>query len=228
MTGPLADARHELFAQAVASGNRLQAAYELAGFVGKDPKLSWKLRHRAVVDARVRELLQGRVQAQTRSFVRRQKSKGDLLQRALKELEAIAFHDVREVAAWRREPVLNPDGEVTGYRNALAIRDSADLTPEAAKAIKSAFTKGGEIRIDMHDKRQALEAIIKILTKSEVPAAGSVTINQTNVGQMSALETAKRVHFLLAASQHAQATAAPLIDAQPVRKSEDTDVPTGS
>jgi hypothetical protein len=69
------------------------------------------------------------------------------------------------------------------------------------------FPKGGALRIDVHDKGAALEAIVKILTKSEVPPAGSVTINQTNVGPMSALEVAKRVHLRLVAARHAQAAA---------------------
>src|ERR1700729_3617828 len=104
---PLANSRHEAFARAIAQGHRLASAYEIAGFTGKSRRLSWELRHRPVVDARIASLLESRVQADTRAYRRREKRHGDVLDRAIRELEAIAFQDVREVADWRREPVLN-------------------------------------------------------------------------------------------------------------------------
>lgn len=233
---PLDNPRHETFALAVANGSKLHEAYELAGFTGKSRRLSWELRHRPEVDARVKWMLDQRVKAQTRSFVRRQKSKGDLLDRAIRELEAIAFQDIREVADWRREPVLNADGEVIGTESSLVIRDAADLSSSASKAIKSVFLKGGALRVDLHDKRAALEAIVKLLAGQSAQPAGNVNVTQINVGQMGALDMAKRVHFLLAAARHAQAAApaAPVIEAAPagpvfegraVGNSEETDVP---
>lgn len=199
---PLKSPRHEAFAIAVANGAKLKDAYAKAGFDGKNPKLSWLLRHKPEVDARIRWMLDERVKADTRAFTRRQKGKGDLLQRALKRLEDIAFVDVREVANWKREPVLNADGEVISEGESLVIRDSRDLTPQAAAAIKSVFTKSGRLRVEMHDAKAALVDIVKLLSGSDAqPSGGNVNVTQINVGGTDALEAAKRVSFLLAAAR---------------------------
>jgi hypothetical protein len=194
--------KHEAFAAAVANGHKLQQAHKLAGFEGATYAAAWQLRRNPKVDARIRWMLEERVKADTRAFTRRQKGKGDLLQRALKRLEDIAFVDVREVANWRREPVLNADGEVIGEGESLMIRDSRDLTPAAAAAIKNVFTKSGRIRVEMHDAKAALVDIVKLLSGSDAqPSGGNVTVNQINVGETGALEALKRVSFLLAAAR---------------------------
>ena len=126
------------------------------------------------------------------------------MDRAIRELEAIAFHDIREVADWRREVKIGADGEVIGTNSTLVIRDAADLPACASKAIKSVFLKGGALRIDMHDKRQALVDIIKLLTGSDAAQPSKVAVTQLNIGAVDALEAAKRVSFLLAATQAKQ------------------------
>ena len=173
---PLPNSRHELFARAIAQGHRLGPAYERAGFAGKSRRLSWELRHRPEVDARIAWLLQERVKADTRAYRRREKQHGDLMDRAIRELEAIAFHDIREVADWRREVRVNVDGEVIGADSSLVIRDAADLPACASKAIKSVFLKGGALRIDMHDKRQALVDLVKLLKGDDIAPPGNVKI----------------------------------------------------
>src|SRR5271163_3684003 len=124
---PLPNSRHEAFARAIAQGHRLGPAYERAGFAGKSRRLSWELRHRPEIDARIAWLLGERVEADTRAYRRRQKRDGDLRERAIRELEAIAFHDIREVADWRREVRVNANGEIIGADSSLVIRDAADL-----------------------------------------------------------------------------------------------------
>jgi hypothetical protein len=210
---PLPNSRHESFARAIARGHRLGPAYERAGFAGKSRRLSWELRHRPKVDARIAWLLQERVKADTR-----EKQHGDLMDRAIRELEAIAFHDIREVADWRREVKIGADGEVIGADSTLAIRDAADLPACASKAIKSVFLKGGSLRIDMHDKRQALVDLVKLLKGDDVAAPRNVSIQQVNIGATDAFEAAKRVSFLLAAARAREADR-PIIDASPVQAS---------
>ena len=208
--GPLKNARHEVFAQAIAGGHKLQAAYARAGFFGKDPKLSWLLRHRPEVDGRIRWLLQSRVRTETRAFARREKTKGDLLERALKELADIAFSDIREVANWRREPVTNADGEVVDVTETVAFRDSASLPSNAAKAVKGLLFKSGRVQLEMHDKRAALESLIKLLSGDNAPAPPIVTVNQVNVGALDAMETARRLAFVIEAARQSALAKPPI------------------
>ena len=125
MSEPLKNPRHEAFALAVANGHKLQRAHELAEFK-PDGKTAWTLRHRPDVSRRVEEILKHRVRSDTRTFVRRQKSNDDLLQRAFRGLEAIAFQDLREVANWRAEPQLNEAGEVTSFGKEPGPKPSPD------------------------------------------------------------------------------------------------------
>ena len=198
---PLPSPRHEAFAVAVANGSKLKDAYAIAGFTGLSPKLSWELRHKPHVDARVRWLLDERVKASTRTFVRRQKKDGDLLARALQKLDDIISTDVREIVDWRREPVLNDNGEVIDIAETVAIKDSAKISARAASAIRGVFTKSGKIRLELHDQRAAASDIVKLLSGSDAQPASNVTVNQINVGTTDALEAAKRVSFLLAAAR---------------------------
>lgn len=122
----------------------------------------------------------------------------------MKELEDIAFQDIREVVDWRREPVTNAEGEVVDVTETMAIRDSKALTPAAAKSVKGVFLKSGKLRVEMHDKRAALEALAKILKGDDVQPAGNVTVNQVNVGNVDAIGAAQRVAFLLAAASQRQ------------------------
>ena len=193
--------QREAFALAIANGAKLQEAHAIAGYEGKSAVAAWKVRHAPDVDARVRWLLNERVKANTRSFVRRKKTSGDLLARVVKELEDIAFQDIREVVDFRREAQTNAAGEVIGVADVVQVRDSSKLTPAAAKAIKGVFLKSGALRVEMHDKRAALEALAKILKGDDVQPAGNITVNQVNVGQTDALDAARRVAFLLAAAR---------------------------
>lgn len=223
-SSPLPNARRERFAVLVANGRTLKDAHKLAGFEGKSNTLPARLRYEPDVDARVTALLQERVDASTRIFARRQKKHGDTLQWAIKELEAIASVDPGEIFNWKRVSVLNAAGEVTGERHDVQVQDSAKLSPAARKAIKGVFLKGDNLRVETHDKAAALVSLIKVLTGSDADKP-NVTINQVNVGQVSAEDAARRVAFLLAAgraSMDAQ-PAIKTIEGSAVHNSKDTD-----
>jgi hypothetical protein len=99
-----------------------------------------------------------------------------------------------------------------------------DLPASASKAIKSVFLKGGALRIDMHDKRQALVDLVKLLKGDDVAQPGNVSIQQVNIGALDALEAAKRVSFLLAAARSREAAkpSPPTIEGEAVHDSTKT------
>lgn len=217
-SSPLPNARHEAFALAVSTGRKLLDAYAAAGFTGKTHASAWKLRHDPRVAARVNALAMERVKADTRSFTRRQKVKGDILDAAVKRLADLAFTDLREIVSWADEPEFDADGALVTVRKRLVLRDSADISPQAATLLKGAFVKAGEVRIETHDQRAALVDLVKLLKGSDA-APSQVTVNQVNVGSMSAIDAAQRVAFLLAAAArietHDQRAAPPMLDVTP-------------
>lgn len=214
---PLSPQR-EAFCAAICRGAKLQEAHNISGFRGSSHAAAWQLRHTPEVDARIRWLLKERVKAENARFARRQKMKGDLLERVVKELEAIAFCDIGEVVDLRKEPVLNDAGEVVEVRDALRIRETASMPAEARKAIKALFMKSGQVRIEMADKRAALETLARILKGDDAATSNVTNVTQVNVGAMSATDVAQRIAFLLAAAA-ARPPSEPLIEAQPIRKS---------
>lgn len=216
-SSPLRNARHEAFAHQIVAGDKLADAYLRAGFktVKTDDakQMGYRLRKRPEVAARVDWLLKRRVEAGTRSFTRRQKKSGDLLARVVAELEDIAFQDVREIADWRREAVTNAEGEVIDVIETLALKDSAKLTSAAARSVKAVFRKGDSVRLELHDKRAALEALAKILKGGDVAVTNNVTVNSVSVGSVGAMDLAQRVAFLLSAASAQKAPAMKTIEA---------------
>jgi phage terminase small subunit len=216
MNAILKNARHEAFALQIANGHKLERAHELAGFK-PDRKTAWTLRHRPDISRRVEELLKERVQADTRRRVRREKKDEDLRDRVIEELRRIAFADVREVMKWNREPVMSPDGEVLDIVDRVTVTASDKLTDSSAAAIKSVFQKAGSLRVELHDKRAALEALAKILKGDDVQPAGAIKVTQVNVGSLGAVDIAQRIAFLMSsAAAAAQRQPAPeVIEADP-------------
>jgi hypothetical protein len=216
-SNPLHNARHEAFALAIAAGHRLVAAYQCAGFTSKDPKQAWLLRHRPEVNARVEWLLNERVRRDTKRFVRHQKKIEDLQLAALEELKNIAFADVREVAQWGPKPTFSPDGDLIGIEEQVRVTPADQLSEAAAASIKGVFAKAGGVRLELHDKRQALVDILKITGafKDDRPPAASLTVNQVNIGHMNAIDAARRVAFLIRSATALAPTAPQLIGEQP-------------
>lgn len=61
-------------------------------------------------------------------------------------------------------------------------------------------TKSGALKVDMHDKLNAMNSLAKVLGlwQEPTPQAPSVTVTQLNVGDVAAVEVARRLAYLLA------------------------------
>jgi phage terminase small subunit len=154
--GPLANQRHERFAQALAQGKTATEAYVLAGYKANDGNAS-RMKGNERISARVQEIV-GR--AAERAEVS--------LERILRGLAAIAFADIRKAVTWRPSVQVREEDE-DGQRvkvivSAVLLVPSEKLDENTAAAI-SAVSQGpaGTLRIKMHDKLAALVALGKHL-----------------------------------------------------------------
>lgn len=204
---PLANVKHERFCWAIVQGHRLGLAYEIAGFGGKSPRLPWQLRHKPSVDARINWLLAKRIEDDTKAHHKAERKISDTRERVIRELERLAFNDVRNLVQWGRKPVYDEDGQVVGFVDDMTVRPSHLMTPEQAASVRSVTTKSGTLKFEMHDKLGALEKLAKVLGLYVEPVAPafvsqSVTVNQLNVNDDNALEAARRLAFALAKLSH--------------------------
>jgi hypothetical protein len=194
----------------VAQGVKVKDAYTKAGYTGGD-LARYDLRRSADVDARVNWILAQRIEADTKRRHASEKPIADLNTRVLRELEMIAFSDTREIVQWQRIPLLDPDGNVTGFRDEITPTPSHKLKASAAAAIKGVSTKSGSLKIETHDKLAALAQLARILGLChDATPSTNVTMTQVNIGgESTALESARRLAFALAAAQHAALYAPP-------------------
>jgi hypothetical protein len=207
---PLAHTPREMFAQAIARGIDVETAYRQAGYKGnRDSRGS--LRRAPDVEARVNCLLQERINADTRARHRREKPIADLKTKVVRELERLAFSDARDVVQWGREAVVDRNGNVTGFEERVSPTPSRNLSAAAAAAVKGVTTKAGSLKVELHDKLQALDKLAKILGLMQDATPSSVTVNQVNVsqGNDTALEAARRLAFAIEAARVAGQLAAP-------------------
>jgi hypothetical protein len=206
---PLPDARRELFAQRVASGVPVRTAYEMSGYTGGRFAMHDVRRHPAV-EARVNWLLNERVQREAQATFKPEKKLNDLRLRVLRRLERIAFGDVRAVASWGKRPILDADGNLTGFADRVDVTPSDKLTHDAAAMVKSVFTKSGELRLELHDPQPALEKLCKALGIYAEPALPPPSPSLTvNIGSEGAADAVRRIAFLLAAAAAQGADAKP-------------------
>ncbi len=205
---PLKIVAREMFAQHVANGVKVADAYTLSGYRG-GPRDRWAIRNAREVAARINFLLERRVQLSAQAALRPEKQLGDLRLRVLRKLERIALGDIRQVANWSKRPILDADGNLTGFQDVVDITPSARLTHDAAAAVKGVFVKAGEVRLELHDPQPALEKLCKALGIYADAAPAPATVNQVNVGT-DAGETVKRIAFLLAAAAAQRAKPEPL------------------
>lgn len=215
---PLANVKHERFCWAIVQGRRLGPAYELAGFAGKSPRLPWQLRHKPAVDARINRLLEKRIEEDTRARHKAERKIPETRERVIRELERMAFNDVRDLVAWDKRAVLDEEGQVIGFEDIMVVKPSRLMTPDQAAGVRSVTTKSGALKFEMHDKLGALEKLAKVLGLYQEPAAPtpvqSVTLNQINFNNDNALEAARRLAFALAkAAQMDQGRPLPVGDA---------------
>lgn len=210
----------------VAQGVPVRDAYQRAGYKGGDVART-ELRRDPDIDARVKWLLMHRVETDTQARHAREKKTVDRRERWFKEIEKLAYSDVRDVVQWERVPIIDAEGNVTGYEDAMTATPSRKLSPRQAGAIKGVTTKSGALKIDMHDKAQALDKLGKALGifSDSTPALPSVTVNQLNVGDVSALEAARRMAYLLASAGRLEAPQAMTIEGEVSDEPEKTAKP---
>lgn len=209
-SNPLKNAPRELFCQMIAQGVKGQEAYKRAGFAGGD-QARWQLRNDPEVLARVQWLLKYRVEQQTIAQFRPEKNRLNRQDRIARELERIAFGDVRSLVSWERKAELDQDGNVVGMVDAVAPIASHQLSRDAAAMVKGISTKSGSVKIEAHDKLRAIEALMKIEgmgMESSAPPP-SVTVNNLTV-QAGAIDDVRRIAFLLAAAENAPKPMEPL------------------
>lgn len=143
---PLANERHEIFAQAVACRGASDAeAYAAAGYAGgrNATRNAYRLQQRPTIAARIAHLK------------RRAAGKAEVtLARWLEEVAGIAFADIRDVLDF------GPDG--------VRLKAGADLRPEHAALIAEvAETKDGGQRVKLHSKMDALDKLARALSYYE-------------------------------------------------------------
>jgi hypothetical protein len=119
----------------------------------------------------------------------------------IRELERIAYSDTPDVVQWDREPELDGDGNVIGFKDSMEVTPSRLLTREQTAQIKSATTKGGALKFETYDKLAALTQLAKILGVAPEPppqsvSSATVNLQQVNIGGPdSALESLRRLAF---------------------------------
>jgi hypothetical protein len=215
---PLKHPRREIFAQAVARGVNVDAAYHEAGYTGNSASRR-ELRCAADVDARIRWLLVQRIEADAQARARVIEKEHDARLRLIQHLEVLAYSDTRDVVQWDRDPLIDEDGTLLGWKDRMEVTPSRLLTREQAAMVRSVTTKSGRIKFEVIDRLVALEKLAKVLGLPSDVTPPTVTNTQVNVGHMhvdsnvNALEAVRRLAFALqkAARVHPllEATATP-------------------
>lgn len=135
----LSNPKHELFAQELAQGKNVAAAYAAAGYAPSDSNCS-RLNGNAKVKARVNELLAASA-----------KKAGVTIDRIVKELAKIGFANASDYFTW------GPNG--------VSIKPSSELTPDqlavVAEVQETRSRGAGEntIKVKLSDKQSALEKL---------------------------------------------------------------------
>jgi hypothetical protein len=89
---------------------------------------------------------------------------------------------------WDREPELDSEGNVMGFKDTMTVTPSRLLTREQTAQIKSVTTKSGTLKFEIYDKLAALGQLAKILLVAPEPQPQTVS---------SALESLRRLAFAI-------------------------------
>ncbi len=152
------------------------------------------------------------------------RKEADARLRWIRELEAIAYADVRDVVQWDKEPTFDKAGNLTGMKAVLDVTPSRLLTKAQAAMVKSVTTKSGDVKFEVLSKLDALEKLGKMLGMLATDAPGSTNItNNTQVNVVgtaneTALEAARRLQFAIekaARAVESQAQEPKMIDVSP-------------
>lgn len=194
--GPLANARHERFAQLLAEGKTADEAYSLAGFTPNRGNAS-TLKAKQSVRARVDELLSA-------SANRVEITKA----RVLAELGKIGFSDIRRAVKWHSQvnvATIDDDADTEALVEEGAIRfavanqveliSSGDIDDDTAAAISEiSMTDKGGLKVKFHDKRSALVDIGKHLgmftdkVEHSGPDGGPIEIADVELARLIAFQ----------------------------------------
>jgi hypothetical protein len=107
------------------------------------------------------------------------------------------------VVQWNREPELDSDGNVIGFKDSMKVTPSHPLTREQTAQVRSVTTKSGALRFETYDKLGALAQLAKILGVAPDPqphtvSSATVNLQQVNIGGPdSALESLRRLAFAI-------------------------------
>jgi hypothetical protein len=74
-----------------------------------------------------------------------------------------------DVVQWNREPALDADGNVIGFKDTMKVTPSHLLTREQTAQIRSVTTKSGALKFETYDKLAALGQLAKILGVAPEP-----------------------------------------------------------
>ena len=176
----------------------MKDAYVRAGYSGNDVS-RYELRRSADIDLRVNWLLQERIRSDTAARHRREKPIADLRVRLIKRLEKLAFSDARAVVQWDRKPIVDAEGNVTGFEDVVTPTPSHLLPGAAAVTVKGVSKRPSGVKVELHDPLVAIDKLCKIAGLfQDAPPVQPVTVNQLNIGAENSLEIARRLLFALA------------------------------
>jgi phage terminase small subunit len=137
----LKNAKHELFAQEVAKGTGLEAAYSKAGYK-PDSKNAARLTKNDGVRTRIDEIL-----------TLAAKRVGATIERTLEEMVRLAYADVGEAVEWKGSTV--------------TLKDSKLLPPHVRAAISEVKQTKDGVAIKFHSKTAALEMLARYFGMSK-------------------------------------------------------------
>lgn len=163
----LKNARHERFAQALATGETADAAYVKAGY-SESRSAASRLSTNVNIQARVEEILGRGAEkaAVTQEMV-------------LRELAKIGFSDIRKAVKWGEGiGVTNEAGEIV-IAHGVSLIGSADLDDETAAAIAEVSQTKDGLKVKLYDKKSALVDLGKHLGmfKDDDKPGMHVTVN---------------------------------------------------
>jgi hypothetical protein len=109
------------------------------------------------------------VEADTRARHRSEKPIADARLRLIRELEKVAYSDVRDLVGWDREPILDADGTVTGYRDRMTVTPSHRLKPgvDAASAAATTNVQVNQVNIGSDNALEAVRRLAFAIQKAQ-------------------------------------------------------------
>jgi phage terminase small subunit len=151
----LANAKHELFAQAVANGISAAEAYVTAGFTKNDGNAR-RLRANEAVVKRIEAILSEREHIHAKAIEKAIEDTGISIGRVLTELAKIGFADIRKAVKWGDAVAVFDEAGNVQISNGVALVGSDQVDDATAGAIAEVSQTKDGLKIKMHDKRGAL------------------------------------------------------------------------